>query len=104
MITVTVLLFITQLALSVEVSQAKLDELTAILKSYTTITSQLLISSQSSKIRIDDLQSGFDQYKKTVDILLLKAKRQECELKLWRIVGICAGVLAGSMTVWAVLK
>jgi hypothetical protein len=103
-VTMAMLLFIAQLALSVEVSEAKLAELVKILESYNTITKELSASLQSSKTRIDDLQSGFKTFKETVDLLVVKAKRQECELRLWRIVGISALVSTVGVGIWAILK
>jgi hypothetical protein len=101
---VVVLLLTTQLALSVEVSQDKLQELISILTSYETITKELSISLQSSKTRIDDLQIGYDQYRKTVDTLLVKAKRQECEL-VWLKVGIGVSLASAvGLGVWAAVK
>ena len=90
---VVVLLLVAQLALSVEVSEAKLAELIAILTSYETVTKELSISLQNSQTQIDDLRTGFAQYKETVDVLLVKAKRQECEI-VWLKVGIGVSLAA----------
>jgi len=101
---IAVFLLVAQLALSVEISQDKLTELMSILKDYTTITKELSDSLQNSKTQIDALQTGFDQYKETVDILLQKAKRQECQI-VWLKIGIVsAGVIAGGLATWALVK
>jgi uncharacterized phage infection (PIP) family protein YhgE len=101
---VLALLLVAQLALSVEVSEAKLAELITILERYSTITEKLSVSLTNSETRINDLQTGFDQYKATVDVLLEKAKRQECQI-IWLKVGI--GVSLGAavgLGLWAALK
>ena len=97
---VVLLLLVAQLALSVEVSEAKLAELVKILESYNTITKELSISLENSKTQIEDLQSGFQTFKETADLLLVKAKKQECELRVWRIVSICSVMLTIGVGVW----
>jgi hypothetical protein len=101
---VVVLLLVAQLALSVEVSEAKLAELIKILESYTTITKELSDSLNGSKTRIADLETGYAQYKATVDVLLTKAKRQECEA-VWLKVGIGVSLASAlGLGLYAVLK
>jgi hypothetical protein len=111
MLTVVMLLLVAQLALSVEVSQDKLDELTAIWKDYGLIAKRMLDLSQraldlsnSSKMRIDDLQTGFDQYKATVDVLLAKTKRQECDVVLLKVGLATVGLVAIGLGAWVLLK
>ena len=103
-IALAVFLLVAQLALSVEVSDSKLRELTTILESYTTITKSLSDSLQNSKIQIDALQTGFDQYKAMVDLLLVKAKRQEREI-VWMKVGIGISLASAvGLGIWALVK
>jgi hypothetical protein len=101
---VVVLLLVAQLALSVEVSEAKLAELIAILTSYETVTKELSISLQNSQTQIDDLRTGFAQYKETVDILLAKAKWQERTI-VWLKVGVGVSLAtAVGLGIWVAVK
>jgi len=101
---VVLLLLVAQLALSVEVSEAKLAELIKILESYSTITKELSTFAQDSKTQIEDLQSGFKTFKETTDILLQKAKRQECTI-VWLKVGVGVSLAAAiGLGVWAAAK
>jgi hypothetical protein len=103
-VAVVLLLLVAQLALSVEVSEAKLAELIKILESYSTITRELSTSLQDSKTQIEDLQSGFKTFKETTDILLVKAKKQECTI-VWLKVGVGVSLAAAmGLGIWAVVK
>lgn len=75
-------------AQSVTISQDKLDELTAILKDYVTITQKLQVSLDSSQQQINVLQLGLTQYEGTVNgVLIPKAEALESQV-FWLKVGI----------------
>ena len=97
-----VFLLVAQLALSVGVSDSKLTELIMILERYSLITEKLSDSLINSETRIADLQTGFQAFEETVDLLLAKAKRQEREI-VWLKVGIGVS-LAACVVVWLVVK
>lgn len=89
-------------AQSVTISQAKWDELLAILATYGQIPPQLdKLGTQLTDLqtsfgqRINDLQTGFDQYKQEVDTVLIpKAKTLESDV-FWMKLGLGGlGILA----------
>ena len=79
-------------AQSVTVSQSKLDVLTQILTEYETIVPELQALSTDLKQRTSSLESGFDQYKKTVDETLVpKALKLEADVKQLKLFNTILG-------------
>jgi len=83
-------------AQSVTISPTKLDELIQILLDYEQITDKLQQSLDNSETRINDLESGFGQYKKTVEEELLpRALALERKVVVLQVGFVVTAILAG---------
>ena len=92
-VAILIMLLATQSAISREVSDQQLIELTQILQSYTTITSEMQTLQKDSTKRIDDLQNGFKEYKEIVDTQLIpRAKMLETEV-FWLKLGLIGSII-----------
>lgn len=102
---VLLLLVIPMSAASQTISPQQLQELIAIFNSYTTITERLSDSLSSSETRIVALETGFAEYRQTVETVLIpQAKHLERQVLILEIaLGVVAAVGCG-LVVWMAVR